>query len=922
MHKKTKYIFFISITFLLLFSLLSCDISKIISIDDCQYEIFKKEKIAKLKKYDGNSDTLEIPTEINYKKKRYVVEIIGNNAIEYRENLTFLSIPETVKRIDTYAISNCENLTTIKMPNNIEVIKQYAFAYNKNLTSITIPNGITKISEGTFISCQSLTSIVIPNTVTSIEKSAFQDCRKLTSIIMSENLATIGDSAFKNCDKLSAITIPNGITTIGDSTFEYCVKLISIDLPNSVTSIGQRAFFECDSLISVRIRKNVTHIGENAFANVNKCTIYCEQTSAPEEWDKRWSIYAKRILWEINDNNFIKKKDIEYLLDNKTSTTTILKYTGTNSICEIPSQIEHNNKTYTVTCIGEESFADNSYLTSVSIPNTITTIEKKAFENVANLLSIYIPNNVTSIENYAFLDCKNISIYCAEEEKPENWGDNWGYTVSYIYWGIYKRDFVSENGFEFILNRDTFTASLVRYIGTDAYIEIPSTIKINNNDYIVTSIFSNAFNNCNTIRSISLPNTISEIKTNAFFGCKNLLSVKIPKSVKYMERHAFFKNDNVKIYCEAETQDIYWDALWNESDAVVFWGINEEKLVVVDKIEYLLDLETSTAILNQSLNYNSETIKIPSAITHNNVDYKVVSIEENAFANSQNLINVKISNTITIIKGGAFKNCVELRNVTISDSVTTIESAAFYYCESLISIIIPSSVTYISADAFTSCDNLMIYCESKNQQNSWGSNWNGNRPTYWEINETNFVQEEKYDFVLNTTTSTAIITKYKGKESKIETPSLVTYNNKNYTVTEIGLYAFAKNTKIIDVKISDKVEKIGAFSFKECSNMKTLTMADSVKIIGSIAFYDCEKLETVKLSNNLTNISNQAFKYCTKLRKIVIPYRVTWVESDIFYGCTELTVYCEAESEPIGWNEHWKDIGYREYVKVVWGYKK
>ena len=104
--------------------------------------------------------------------------------------------------------------------------------------------------------------------------------------------------------------------------------------------------------------------------------------------------------------------------------------------------------------------------------------------------------------------------------------------------------------------------------------------------------------------------------------------------------------------------------------------------------------------------------------------------------------------------------------------------------------------------------------------------------------------------------------------------------------------------------------------------MKTLTMADSVKIIGSLAFYDCEKLETVKLSNNLTNISNQAFTYCRKLREIVIPYRVTWVESDIFYGCTKLTVYCEAKSEPIGWNDNWKDIGYREYVKVVWGYEK
>jgi hypothetical protein len=51
-----------------------------------------------------------------------------------------------------------------------------------NLTSITIPNSVTTIGEGSFYLCHGLTSISIGNSITSIGSNAFYECTSLTHI--------------------------------------------------------------------------------------------------------------------------------------------------------------------------------------------------------------------------------------------------------------------------------------------------------------------------------------------------------------------------------------------------------------------------------------------------------------------------------------------------------------------------------------------------------------------------------------------------------------------------------------------------------------------------------------------------------------------------------------------------------------------
>ena len=109
----------------------------------------------------------------------------------------------------------------------------------------------------------------------------------------------------------------------------------------------------------------------------------------------------------------------------------------------IPSSVEYNGTTYSVTSIGDYAFRNCSGLTSVTIPNSVTSIGVGAFSRCSGLTSINvasgnthyssidgvlynyvqdtlmqcpcaktsitIPNSVTSIGNSAFSDCSGLT---------------------------------------------------------------------------------------------------------------------------------------------------------------------------------------------------------------------------------------------------------------------------------------------------------------------------------------------------------------------------------------------------------------------------------------------------------------------------------------------------------------------------------
>ena len=96
------------------------------------------------KAYNG---PLTIPQTVDYLADTYTVVALGSDAF-YLCKLTSLSLPSTVKTLDTRSIQECTELTSVNLPEGITVIPRYNLSYMNSLTALTLPTTLQYICSG------------------------------------------------------------------------------------------------------------------------------------------------------------------------------------------------------------------------------------------------------------------------------------------------------------------------------------------------------------------------------------------------------------------------------------------------------------------------------------------------------------------------------------------------------------------------------------------------------------------------------------------------------------------------------------------------------------------------------------------------------------------------------------------------------
>ena len=160
------------------------------TIDGITYIIdIEKNEAAVKKAKKGITDANILPM-VEYKP----VKKINKAAFKGQEELTNVTIPNTVKEIGSYAFYGCSNLNSVDIPDSVTEIGDYAFYGCRNLTSIILPNSITKIGSKVFEFCSALTSITIPDSVTEIGDDAFYGCSNIKHVWFNSNLVNRPDA--------------------------------------------------------------------------------------------------------------------------------------------------------------------------------------------------------------------------------------------------------------------------------------------------------------------------------------------------------------------------------------------------------------------------------------------------------------------------------------------------------------------------------------------------------------------------------------------------------------------------------------------------------------------------------------------------------------------------------------------------------
>ncbi len=110
-----------------------------------------------------------------------------------------------------------------------------------------------------------------------------------------------------------------------------------------------------------------------------------------------------------------------------------------------------------------------------------------------------------------------------------------------------------------------------------------------------------------------------------------------------------------------------------------------------------------------------------------------------------------------------------------------------------------------------------------------------------------FYADGFYCNILSTTEHTCEIEGSSTKTGLVIIPQTITYDDVDYTVTEIGWYAFYECTDLISVIIPNSVTRIETNAFKGCSGMTSITIPKNVRIIDSSAFRGCTGLTSIRV---------------------------------------------------------------------------
>ena len=414
---------------------------------------------------------------------------------------------------------------------------------------------------------------------------------------------------------------------------------------------------------------------------------------------------------------------------------------------------------------------------------------------------------------------------------------------------------VQAQDYTYTTNNGTIT--ITKYIGTNNVVVIPDMI----GGLLVTSIRTNAFDDCISPASIMIGTNITSIGARAFASCYSLTNITVESantSYSTVEGVLFNKDQTMLIQYPHLKGESY--TIPSSVASIGYWsfvGCGLTNLMIPDSVTCIESVAFGAC-------RGLRNVTIPDSVTNigdlafnwctNLASVKIgTCIGRGMFFFCYRLDNVTISSNVTSIGDGAFYNCTSLSNVVIPDSVTNIGDMAFYECFSLAGVTIGSSVVSIGDGAFHYCTSL----------------------TGITVNVLN-ASYSSSDGILFDKSRTVLIQCPGSKIGNYTIPN---------SVTNIGGYAFFLCTNLTSVTIPNSVTNIGELAFSHCRSLTSVTIGSTLASIHHLAFESCPNLIAACFRGNAPEIFHDMVASPIDL----LAYSSTY--NELFYNSDNVTIY-------------------------------
>ena len=254
---------------------------------------------------------------------------------------------------------------------------------------------------------------------------------------------------------------------------------------------------------------------------------------------------------------------------------------------------------------------------------------------------------------------------------------------------------VSDSRFTYEVNifEDERTITLVKYIGTDTDVVIPSTI----DGYTVTKI-RDAFICESGIINLTIPSTLIKIDTLNRNNTATLKNIYVQEG-----NESYISKDGV-LFSKDSSELIIYPAGKEGTTYQIPNGVN-----VIEKAAFAYSQNLISVIIPNTVNtikgaafidsLNLESINIPDS---------VVNFGDSIFMRCRKLKDVVLSSKMTEITFGMFEECTLLQSINLPDTINIIRQDAFLGCHNLEELILPEGVKEIEGRAFGNCKKLVV----------------------------------------------------------------------------------------------------------------------------------------------------------------------------------------------------------------------
>lgn len=389
---------------------------------DYRYRL-REDGTVRLVSYEGHAPRVEIPATVG----ATVVTSLATNLFRDHDELTSVSMPDSVEFVGNHVFDGCSNLRSVRLSAALVEVDPTMFLQCGALVEVTLAAPVVRL-EGNSFSDAPIARVGFGPLVEAIDAKPLglphlehvsvdagnehfvtdgkallsKDRQHLFRLIVPSSsyevpagCTVVDERAFDSLTALEHVTLPDSLQRIGRMAFAK-TGLSSVSIPASVESIGEKAFYHCAQLTQVHLPCGCRDIGAEAFAfsavqrlelpltleHLGSCAF--DHTPAQARIGAGGlSISAANRHLDLDSEGGLYRHDV---------------------FLELIGQVRSYRVRSGTHVVGDEAFKRHATVRAVELPEGVFSLGREAFRSNRQLRRVDLPESLERIGERAFLD--------------------------------------------------------------------------------------------------------------------------------------------------------------------------------------------------------------------------------------------------------------------------------------------------------------------------------------------------------------------------------------------------------------------------------------------------------------------------------------------------------------------------------------